>query len=568
MHRLDPDSKAHHGGYKMRFFARFIPVLLAVLAFAITACGVASTALPAPTTAPLAATTATTVPAAPVATPVPTPSPVIVVSQREVVLAVSRKLANGEKDPYFTHSSLMVWDSLVALDEKLNPAPQLTESWDLSADGMTWTFDLRPGISFTDGTPFDADAAVANIERFMQISPRPSPFFTFTIARSYGDLAGVSKVDDDTMEFQLNTPNPSMVFTMSNFFSAMFSPAFFAENGDFTGIPAATGPFKLTDWKKDQFFLLERNEDYWGKKPLVKNIRVRVIPDSGARVSALLAGEVDGVVELGALAPAEAKSLEGRQGITVGADPVSISLYLAFGTDRPPFDNVELRRAVAMAIDREAIVEKLAQGYGTPGKSLFSPFAPQWLSPKGEPSYDPVQARALAKSALGGKRVSATLIFRSATGQARPWKAIGELLQSELGKLGIDLELISLERAAEKDRLASGDWNLSLRQQGWANGDPDFIMARFLSSDGLYNKSRKGGYSNPEVDRLLAEGQAERDPAKRFAIYEQLQEIAVQEVPVTPLYHVHLTYAYRDTITGVRHRVTYQPALDEIRLVK
>ena len=80
----------------------------------------------------------------------------------------------------------------------------------------------------------------------MQISPRPSPFFTFTIARSYGDLAGVSKVNDDTMEFQLNTPNPSMVFTMSNFFSSMFSPAFFAENGDFTGIPAATGPFSRT----------------------------------------------------------------------------------------------------------------------------------------------------------------------------------------------------------------------------------------------------------------------------------------------------------------------------------
>ena len=88
---------------------------------------------------------------------------------------------------------------------------------------------------------------------------------------------------------------------MSNFFSAMFSPEFFADNGDFTGTPAATGPFKLIDWKKDQFALLERNEDYWANKPFVKNIRVRVIPDSGARVSALLAGEVDGVVELGVL---------------------------------------------------------------------------------------------------------------------------------------------------------------------------------------------------------------------------------------------------------------------------
>mgnify|MGYP001078153384 FL=1 len=247
---------------------------------------------------------------------------------------------------------------------------------------------------------------------------------------------------------------------------------------------------------------------------------------------------------------------------------MSISIYLAFATDRPPFDNVELRRAVAMTLDRETIVEKLALGYATPGKSLFSPFDPQWLSPKGEPTFDPVQAQTLARSALGGERVSATLIFRSATGQARPYKAIGALIQSELGKLGIDLELLSLEKAAEREAQTSGNWNLRFAQQGWANGDPDFLMARFLSSDGLYNKGRKGGYSNPDVDTLIGAGQAEQDPKKRFAIYERLQEISVQDVPVTPLYHVHLTYAFRDTIAGLSHRVTYQPTLDKIRLVR
>ena len=144
-----------------------------------------------------------------------------------------------------------------------------------------------------------------------------------------------------------------------------------------------------------------------------------------------------------------------------------------------------------MTLDRETIVEKLALGYATPGKSLFSPFDPQWLSPKGEPTFDPVQAQTLARSALGGERVSATLIFRSATGQARPSKAIGALIQSELGKLGIDLELLSLEKAAEREAQTSGNWNLRFAQQGWANGDPDFLMARFLSSDGLYNKGRK-----------------------------------------------------------------------------
>ena len=538
---------------------------LLVALLLVLACSTSATAVP---TSPVASSNVSTPTAIPTAVSTPVPPVAAEAPDREVVLAVSRNLANGKEDPYYTHNSLMVWESLVTLDNQLSPSPQLSESWSLSDDGLAWSFKLRKGISFTDGTPFNADAVVANIDRFLQISPRRSPFFTFTIARSYGDLAGATKVDDSTVLFQLNTPNPSMIFTMSNFFSAMFSPEFFAENGDFTGIPATTGPFKLKEWKKDQFMLLERNEDYWGTKPLVRQIRLRIIPDSGARVSALLAGEVDGVVELGALAPAEVKSLEGREGIVAAGDPISISLYLAFGTDRPPFDNVDLRRAVALTVDRETIVEKLALGYGVPGKSLLSPVAPKWLSPKGEPTYDPEQARNLAQSVLGDSRVSATLIFRSGGGQARPWKAIAELLQSEVAKLGIDLELVSLERAAERDRQESGDWNLRFAQQGWANGDPDWIMSRFLASDGNYNVSRKGGYSNPEVDELVAAGQAEEDPQKRFEIYERLQEIAVQDVPVTPLYHVQLTYAYRDTISGLKHRVTYQPTLNKIRVIK
>ena len=544
-----------------------VPALL-LLTLTLTACGAAATPVPDPVP-PTPSTPGETVPTPKAAATVPpTPATAPVPASREVLLAVSRNLANGEEDPYYTHNSLMVWDSLVMLNEELEPTPQLARSWSLSDDQLSWTFELREGISFTDGTPFDADAVVANIDRLMQISPRRSPFFSLTIARSYGDLAGASKTAEGDVEYQLNSPNPSMIFTMSNFFSAMFSPDSFAENGDFTGIPATTGRFKLADWERDQFVLLERNEDYWDTKPLVQQIRLRVIPDSGARVSAILAREVDGVVELGALSPAEAKSLEGREGITVGGDPVSISQYLFFGSDRPPFDNVDLRRAVSLAIDREAIVEKLALGYGVPGKSLLSAFVPRWLSSKGEPMYDPDEARRLARSVLGEGRASATLIFRTGSGQAQPYKSIAELLQAELSQIGIDLELVPLEPAAARERRDTRDWNLRIGQTGWANGDPDFILGRFLASDGFNNATIKGGYSNPEADGLVALGKAELDPQKRFKIYERLQEIAADEVPVTPLYHNYLTYAYRDTITGLRHRVTYQPTLDTIQIVK
>jgi peptide/nickel transport system substrate-binding protein len=485
-----------------------------------------------------------------------------------VVIGVSRDLANGPQDPFFLHSSAMVWEPLVGLDDALRPVPALAERWDLSPDGKTWTFKLRPGVRFSDGTPFDAGAVVKNLQRYLKISPRSSPFFTMDVRVGYGQIAGVQQADAQTVVIQLEQPAPFMVNTMSNFFSAMFHPGSLAESGDFTGIPLATGPFKAVEWKRDEYLLLERNDQYWGAKPAVRRIRLRVIPDASARVSALLAREVDAVAELGALLPAQAQQLKGQPGITVGADPISISQYLAFNCSRPPFDDVRLRRAVAMAIDRDAIVRDLVYGYATPGKSLLSPISKQWFSPKGTPRYAPAEAQKLAAEALAGRKVEAVLPFSSSAGQARPYKAMAELLQSLLRPLGIELRLQALENAALTDLTNRGEWNLRFTQQGWANGDPDFIFSAMLASTGTYNVMAKAGFKHAEADELIAAGKVERDERKRFAIYERLQELAVQEMPVLPLYHEHAPYAYRDTITGLRQRVNYQPTLDGIKLMK
>jgi peptide/nickel transport system substrate-binding protein len=487
---------------------------------------------------------------------------------REVVLAISRDLANGPQDPFFAHSSAMVWEPLVGLDDALKPVPVLAERWDLSPEGTTWTFKLRPGVTFSDGAPFDADAVVANVQRYVRISPRPSPFFTMDVKVGYGDLAAVQKVDPLTVAFRLNAPAPAMPATMSNFFSAMFQPAGFAEGGSFAGLPVATGPFKLVDWKRDESLLLERNERYWGPKPAVKRIRLRSVPDANARVSAILAKEVDAVAELGALLPPQALQLKGQPGITVGADPITITQRLALNCSKPPFDDVRLRRVVAMAIDREAIVKDLVLGYATAGQSLLSPISKQWYSPKGAPKYDPAAARALAADVLGPRRVDATLLLSTSAGQARPYKAMAELFQQVLRPLGINITIQSLENAAVTDLTNRGEWHLRFAQLGWANGDPDFIFDQMLKSSGSFNAAQQGGYKNSEADALVAAGRVERDEKKRFAIYERLQELAGEDVPVLSLYHEHAPYAFRDTIAGLKQRVTYQPTLDAIKLVR
>jgi len=307
-----------------------------------------------------------------------------------MTIAVSRDLANGEQDPYFTHTTLMCHEPLIALDDALAPAPRLAEQWTQSDDGLTWTFVLRPGVKFGDGTLFDADAAIRNIQRDMQISPRASPYTAMNAPVSFGPVADIHKHDNRTFQIVHSSPYPLLEATMSNFFSAMFSPASFAANGDFNGVPATTGPWRLTDWQRGQSLVLERNDGYWGRVPALQKISVRIIPDANTRVSALVAGEVDAIVELGALLPAQAQQLRTQPEFVVGADPISITQYLHFNCGKPPFDDVRLRQAVSLALDRDSIARDLVFGFGDPGRSLLSPLSTRWFSTKGTPRFDPV----------------------------------------------------------------------------------------------------------------------------------------------------------------------------------
>jgi peptide/nickel transport system substrate-binding protein len=502
--------------------------------------------------------TAAAQPAAPaVATSVP---------DREVVIAVSRDLANGTEDPFFVHSSAMVWEPLVGLDDSLRPVPGLAENWSLSDDGRVWTFTLRQNVRFADGTPFNADAVVANLQRYMKLSPRPSIQYTLDVRVGYGRLAEVRKVDERTVQFLSESPNPAMVGTMSGAFSAMFAPSSFAESGLFATLPVASGPYKIAEWKRAEYLLLERNEQYWGPKPAVRRIRLRVIPDPQARVSALIAREIDGAAELNALLPQQAQQLKGQPGITVGADPNFYTTYMAFNCAKPPFDDARLRRAVAMATDRESIVKDLVFGYGTAGRSILSPVGTQWFSAKGAVRYAPAEAQRLAADALGGRRVEVLYPFSYGGQFSRPTKPVGEVLQAALRPLGIDLKLQQIEGAALTDQVRRGEWDMYYTQIGWTNGDADFLMDRYIKSTPSVIGTPQPGYKNPRADELIDAARVERDQRKRFALYEQLQEIAAQDVPVYALFHEQSPYAFRDSITGLKQRVHLQPTLDTIKL--
>lgn len=492
---------------------------------------------------------------------------------QELKVGISRNLVNGEHDFLNAHASLQVWEPLIRYDNQLQLGPGLAEKWTLSPDGLTWTFDLRRDVRFSDGTPFNADAAVANVKRFRAVSGWPSIFLGgINFPEIYGDPKAIEKVDEFSFRLAYAEPRPLLPYSIANHYSAMFSPKSFVESGDFTGLPIGSGPYKLVDWKRDQYATLERNEDYWAKKPTLTKINLRIYPDANSRLSALKSGEVDALVELGAVLPAQARDLRNDPNFVVSAHSSACATNIGFNGTKAPFNDIRLRQAVAQAIDREAFVRDLLYGYGTPAKGIM--IAPNVgffnTDPAAALRHDPAKAQALAKEALGGGRAKVTLAF-TPPGEgisAWPFPQMAAYLQATLKPLGLDIELKQLEAAALTDARNQGAFDLVLANNCWATGDPNYILGRLLHSKAALNTTQHGGYSNAEVDRLIDQARVTTDPVEQRKLYDRVELLGAQEVPLSPLFDQQTVIAARPYVRGLSQRIAYAPTFETVYLVK
>ncbi len=484
-------------------------------------------------------------------------------SAQELIVAAPRDLTPGEKDPYYAHPMLEVWESLISTDDDWVPQPDLAESWELSDDGLTWTFHLRDDVLFSDGSPFNADAVVANVERFIQISPRRSPFYSLDKAIAYGDLDRVEKVDEYTVRFIHNTPDLFFVDKLANFYSAMFAPASFDENGDFKEFPIGSGPFQIVERVPDQYAILEPNPHYHGDQPPSSRVRVRTIPDPNTRASALRAGEIHAVLDLGVLPPPIAQELVQTGEFELSQSVIPITHYLYTNLSKAPWDDVRLRQAVNMVIDRERIAENIWLGYAIPAGSMLSSVVKKWHDPTIELPYDPEAAATLAKEVLGDERVTAKLIFSSSIAdRGHPYKLTAEYIQTQLQPLGIDVEIQILEGNAYREAAAAGDYDLAMSTHGLANSEPTHIFRRIAACDGQTNQRMHLEYCNDEVEALLQESTTERDPDRQLEIAYELQAIAAQDLPAIPLFYDVGTVVTAKNVAGYQIKTNYWVTLD------
>lgn len=483
-------------------------------------------------------------------------------STTELVIAAPRDMAPGPTDPYYAHPMLRVWESLVSTDEAWVPRPSLATGWEQSADGLSWTFTLRQDVVFSDGSPFNADVVIANVERNQQISPARSPFYTLRVESAYGDLERVEKVDDYTVRFVHNTVEPALPAMMSNFYSAMFAPTSFAEDGTFTDKPIGTGPYQVVELVPDQYVLLEANPNYYGQPPASQRVRVRTIPDPNTRASALRAGEIQAVLDLGAIQPVTAKELVATGEFGESIAPIPITHYIFINGKKEPWSDVRMRQAISLVVDRQAIVDNVFLGYGLPAGSMLSTVVKEWHDDTITLPYDLEQAQSLADEVLGGERVSALLLIPSYQIERYPYKALGEYVQAQLGQIGIDAEIQVFDGATFNEMTAAGDYDMALRIQGLANSEPVFLFERYLACDGDQNQRMSLGYCDDEVEELLATLETEASPQQRGQIYDELQAIGARDLPVVPLFYDESVVVFNNAVTGYEIQTTYWVTLD------
>mgnify|MGYP000534330605 FL=1 len=462
----------------------------------------------------------------------------------EIVLAGYRNLAPGEKDGYYCSKILYVWEPLVTQDENAAPVPCLAESWEMSEDGTQWTFYLRQGVKFHDGSDFNADAVIANFDR-MKMGVKSSSFYPLDIDSHYPNLESYEKVDDYTIRLTFSQPAPTQLYNMVNFGSAIYSPNCFDENGDFNGICIGTGPFKITENKLDEYVLLERFDDYWGAAAKAKTIRVRVIPDADTRFSALKSGEIMGVIDLNAIPTSLAVELEGDDNFALTTTKSTMIRFLCLNGTQFPFNDVRMRQAVSLALQRSVITEDLYDGFGTPTTNILNYSTPFYKEFPVEEDME--KAKELAAEVLGDERVTVTYLYN---GSEAAQKGEAELIASWLSEIGIDCELMPMEMTNMKEQMKTGDYGIARMQQGLSNSEPSTIFRRFMLTSGDQNQNYSLGYHSDEVDALMAEAESALDMDVRTECYNRIQEISTQEFPVVPLFNDVTLMAYNTKLTG------------------
>jgi peptide/nickel transport system substrate-binding protein len=441
--------------------------------------------------------------------------------------------------------------------------PALATEWEASDDGLTWTFTLREGVKFHDGTDFNAEAVRANVNRWWD--PEDPLGFrdagkTYAIweglfggykGSEESTLQAINVVDDTTIEFTLKEPFAAFPAAIASGYFGIASPTAIEEAGADYGtasVPAiGTGPYKFVEWRIGDRVVLERNPDYWKEGfPKTDQLVMRFIKEPSARLAELRAGSIDFTVDI---APDQLSELQGDSNLQeVRRPPFNVG-YLALNTSYEPLANKEVRQAIAMAINRKGIVDSFWSGLAS-SDSHFTPPSMEKYQDSSLPDYEynPERAQQMLAEAGYPDGFPLELWYMPVSRPYYPTpKPIAEAFAADLGAIGIDVTLNTKDWAAYlADRLKEPGYQAFML--GWTGdyGDPDnFLYYHF----GVGGTTDIGNWKNDQAFQLLEDARKETDDARRVELYQQAEKIIHDEAVRIPVVHSEPLNAQRSNIS-------------------
>ncbi len=425
-----------------------------------------------------------------------------------------------------------VYDGLVRYrDGTLEVEPALATSWDISEDGTEYTFNLREGVKFHDGTDFDAEAVKFNFDRMLK---EDHPFHDtgpFPLAFFFSAVDSVEVIDDLTVKFNLNAPYAPFLSNLAYPTGLIVSPAAVEANGaDFGRHPSGTGPFRFVEWRSNEAVVVEANPDYWDGPPSLEAVVFRPITDANTRTAEMLAGGIDLMVEV---PPVALSQFEGDAFHVVEQAGPHV-WFLILNAKEGPFADKRVRQAANYAINKAALVDNVLEGTAEVAAGPTPPAFAWAYNDALEPyPYDPEKAKALLAEAEAEGAELTFYVTEGGSGMLDPI-AMGTAIQADLEAVGLDVNIETYEWNSFLGKVNPGlEGEADMAEMAWMTNDPDTLPYLALRTDawpeaGGFNS---GYYSNPEVDALLEQARVATDQDERARLYREMQTIVQDDAP-------------------------------------
>jgi peptide/nickel transport system substrate-binding protein len=479
--------------------------------------------------------------------------------------------------------SLRVIDQIFETLVSLKPGttelePGLAKSWEISDDGLTYTFELQEGVTFHDGEPFNAEAVCANFDRWYNFegsfqNPSASYYWQTVFggfaktdpesgapAESYFDSC--TAVDEGTVELKLTKPSSAILGALSLSSFSMASPKALEEFGanegtvDDEGVfrptgsfgtehPIGTGPFKFESWTRGDRLTIARNDDYWGDKAKLDKVIFRPIPDNAARLQALQTGEIQGydLVE-----PQDISTIEGDDNLQILDRPAFNVGYVGFNQAKKPLDNPKVRQAIAYGLNRQEVVDNFYGGRGEVAKEFMPPEVTGYADDVTEYEFDPEKAKSLLQEA--GLTLPVPIEFWYPSDVSRPYmpdpKRNFEAFRQSLEQSGF--KVTPKTAPWSPDYLGNVDeGNAQVYLLGWTGdyGDPDNFVGTFFQ-----NPQKAWGFTNQDIHTALADAETETDLEAREQAYQEANRKIMDFLPGVPYVHTKPALAFAANVNG------------------